>query len=89
MAYPINHTLKAGGRSQGSHAWYIMRENPLTAFAFAMFACIVVVALSGPLLAPYDPLMSNTANALSPPSADHWFGTDQLGRDVFSRVLVE
>ena len=37
---------------------------------------------------PYDPLASNTAAALKPPSAAHWFGTDQLGRDVFSRVIV-
>ena len=40
------------------------------------------------MLAPYDPLASNTAMALKPPSAAHWFGTDQLGRDIFSRVLV-
>jgi peptide/nickel transport system permease protein len=37
---------------------------------------------------PYDPLASNTAEALRPPSAHHWFGTDQLGRDIFSRVVV-
>ena len=37
---------------------------------------------------PYDPLASDTAAALKPPSRAHWFGTDQLGRDVFSRVIV-
>jgi peptide/nickel transport system permease protein len=37
---------------------------------------------------PYDPLASNASRALQPPSADHWFGTDNLGRDVFSRVIV-
>lgn len=42
----------------------------------------------GPQIAPYDPLASNTAQALKPPNAQHWFGTDQLGRDVFSRVIV-
>jgi len=39
-------------------------------------------------LSPYDPLASNTDAALKPPSVQHWFGTDQLGRDVFSRVVV-
>jgi peptide/nickel transport system permease protein len=42
----------------------------------------------GPHIVPYDPLASDTAQALKPPSAHHWFGTDQLGRDVFSRVVV-
>ena len=37
---------------------------------------------------PYDPLASDTTQALKPPNAHHWFGTDQLGRDVFSRVVV-
>lgn len=70
------------------HVVYVLSENPITAFAFALFAIIVLVALFGPVLAPYDPLESNAARALHPPSADHWFGTDNLGRDVFSRVLV-
>ena len=42
----------------------------------------------GPFLVPYDPLASNTAAALKPPSTQHWFGTDQLGRDILSRVIV-
>src|SRR5207244_6789374 len=42
----------------------------------------------GPYVLPYDPLASDTAAALTPPSAAHWFGTDQLGRDIFSRVVV-
>src|SRR5206468_5720678 len=57
-------------------------------FAFALFILILLAALIGPYLLPYDPLASDTASALKPPSAAHWFGTDQLGRDVFSRVVV-
>ena len=49
---------------------------------------IVLAALFGPYIVPYDPLASDTAAALKPPSLAHWFGTDQLGRDVFSRVIV-
>ena len=53
-----------------------------------VFAGILVVALFGPMLVPYDPLASIADKALQPPGWDHWFGTDALGRDVFSRVIV-
>jgi len=45
-------------------------------------------ALFGRLLIPYDPFADDMLNALAPPSPEHWFGTDQLGRDVFSRVIA-
>ena len=70
------------------HARYILGENAVTGFAFALFLLIVLAALIGPYVVPYDPLASDTAVALKGPSAAHWFGTDQLGRDVFSRVVV-
>ena len=70
------------------HARYVIGENPVTGFAFALFVLIVLAAVLGPDIVPYDPLASDTAQALKPPSAHHWFGTDQLGRDVFSRVVV-
>jgi peptide/nickel transport system permease protein len=71
-----------------SHFRYVMSENPVTVFAFTLFVIVLLAALFGPWIAPYNPLTTNTANALQPPSWEHWFGTDQLGRDVFSRVLV-
>jgi peptide/nickel transport system permease protein len=70
------------------HAGYVLAENPVTAAAFALFTFLVLCAVLGPALVPYDPLASDTARALSPPSAAHWFGTDQLGRDIFSRIVV-
>ena len=70
------------------HLVYVLRSNPVTLVAFAMFALIVIAAAFGPYLVPYDPLQSNASSALQPPSWQHWFGTDQLGRDVFSRVVV-
>jgi peptide/nickel transport system permease protein len=48
----------------------------------------VFCALFGPWIVPYDPFAADPLNALLPPSAEHWFGTEQLGRDVFSRVIV-
>jgi peptide/nickel transport system permease protein len=70
------------------HARYVIGENPVTGFAFALFVLIVFAAVLGPYVVPYDPLVSNTAMSLKPPSRAHWFGTDQLGRDVFSRVVA-
>ena len=48
----------------------------------------ILCALFGEHFTPYDPLADDMINSLMPPSAEHWFGTDQLGRDVFSRVIV-
>ena len=70
------------------HARYVVGENPVTGIAFGLFVLIVVAAVFGPALVPIDPLASDTVAALKPPSAAHWFGTDQLGRDIFSRVIV-
>ncbi len=71
-----------------SHARYVIAENPVTGLAFGLFLIILICALFGPYIVPYDPLASNTMSALQGPSAAHWFGTDQLGRDIFSRVIV-
>src|ERR1043166_951627 len=70
------------------HARYVIGENPVTALAFALFVLIVLVALVGPYVVPIDPLASDTVEAVKGPSLRHWFGTDQLGRDIFSRVVV-
>jgi peptide/nickel transport system permease protein len=71
-----------------AHARHVLSENPVTLVAAVLFGFFVVVALFGPWLAPYDPLASNASAALQPPSLAHWFGTDALGRDILSRVLV-
>src|SRR3569832_446837 len=70
------------------HGRYVVAENPVTGVAFALFVLIALAALVGPIIVPYDPLASDTAVALKPPSLHLWFGTDQLGRDIFSRVIV-
>lgn len=70
------------------HARYVIRENKVTFVAFAFFILLVLLGLAGQSVAPYNPLTSESAMALKPPSWEHWFGTDQLGRDVLSRVMV-
>jgi len=70
------------------HARHVVTGNPVTALAFALFFLLLLCAALGPFLVPYDPLASDTANALQAPSWAHPFGTDQLGRDILSRVVV-
>ena len=48
---------------------------------------IVLVAICAPIISPYDPYVSEIQNSLLPPSAEHYFGTDKLGRDIFTRIL--
>ncbi len=71
-----------------AHVVYVLRSNPVTLLAFSMLAVLLVAAVFGPALVPHDPMATNAAQALQAPSFDHWFGTDNLGRDVFSRVVV-
>ncbi len=70
------------------HVRYVLAENPVTLFAFVLFAFFILLALVGPWIVPYDPLATNTALALKPPSMANWFGTDAVGRDILSRVIV-
>jgi len=82
----------APARSSGlaalfEHTRYVLGENKVTAFAFGLLIVILFAALFGPYVVAYDPLASDTAAALKPPSAVHWFGTDDVGRDVLARVM--
>ena len=64
-----------------------MRKSPLLIFAFAMVVVPVLLALGADWLAPYDPVGQDIVARLRGPMAGHWLGTDQLGRDVLSRIL--
>jgi peptide/nickel transport system permease protein len=52
-----------------------------------IIVAFVVLSLAAPLLAPYDPSVQDLGNRLSAPTTAHWFGTDELGRDILSRIL--
>jgi peptide/nickel transport system permease protein len=67
---------------------YAFGENRLTLVAVAILAALVFCAIFGAWIAPFDPLATNAAIKLIPPSAQHPFGTDALGRDILSRVIV-
>lgn len=64
-----------------------VKKNKLFMLFASLALLIVLVALLTPIIAPYDPYAADLTGALQKPSAEHWFGTDKLGRDIFSRVL--
>ncbi|QIG48910.1 D,D-dipeptide ABC transporter permease [Nordella sp. HKS 07] len=67
--------------------WYRVRKSPLTLVGGAICLLVLVLIVAAPILAPYDPDAINLTARLLPPSAAHWFGTDEVGRDIFSRVI--
>lgn len=62
-------------------------SHRLGMFGVTVIGFYVTVALVGPLLSPYDPNRTNLRNVLAPPGIDHWFGTDQFGRDILTRII--
>ena len=67
--------------------WKRFRESPLCIIGAALLALLVFLALFGPWLAPNDPILVNTPDRFQPPGTQFWFGTDEFGRDIFSRIL--
>jgi peptide/nickel transport system permease protein len=67
--------------------WYFTRRSPLSAFWGVVAVAIIAIAIVAPLITPYEPLRSNFRFMTKPPSMEHWFGTDQIGRDTLTRVI--
>ena len=90
-AYPLDQpapTVEASRlrRVRGGVRRFV-RRSPLSAFWGCIVAAIIVMAVAAPVLAPYEPLKSDFRAMSKPPSERHYFGTDQIGRDVLSRVI--
>jgi peptide/nickel transport system permease protein len=66
---------------------YQIRRSPLTMAGLLITSIVLLCMIFAPWLASHDPNALNLGERLAPPSADHWFGTDEVGRDLFSRVL--
>lgn len=64
-----------------------IKKNPGFCVFSLLALAVIAVAVLAPVLATHDPNEAVLANAVQPPSAEHWFGTDRMGRDLFSRVL--
>ena len=87
-ALPVQKRPPSAFAATLSHARYVIAGDPVTAFAFGLLALLIFAAVFGPTLVPHDPLASDTSATLQSPTLRHWCGTDQLGRDIFSRVVV-
>jgi peptide/nickel transport system permease protein len=76
------------GTSYLRRSFRLLAGIPSAWIGIAIVGLLTVVALAGPAAAPYDPFHISAADKLRPPSPVHWFGTDDLGRDLLSRVLT-
>lgn len=81
--------VSSAARSGGvwAPAWKFCRRNPLATFGAVFMAIVLAAALFAPWLSPWDPLKQDLANVLQPPGGAHLLGTDDLGRDVLSRLI--
>ena len=75
------------GRSGPKSALGALLRDPMGAMGLVLVASFIVMAVSAPLLAPFDPIKIDVAHKFQPPSMAHWAGTDQLGRDTLSRII--
>ena len=76
---------ETSGRFWTGTRW--LRRHPTILAGLLILGLMLVVAVAAPLFATHDPIRLNPTQRLQPPSFEHWFGTDQLGRDVYSRVI--
>ncbi|EGL83209.1 dipeptide ABC transporter permease DppC [Caldalkalibacillus thermarum TA2.A1] len=67
-------------------AWLRLKKNKLALSGLVIIIFLIVMAIFGPIISPYDYSDQNLSKANQPPSWEHWFGTDDLGRDVFTRT---
>src|SRR5215472_12756301 len=81
----VSPTVRLGGWLP---SWLTkLAKTPLGAFGIAVLVVVVVMALAAPVLAPYGPAQVGTGLPMHGPTAAHWLGTDQLGRDLLSRLI--
>jgi len=74
-------------KTRWQRARRLARRNPTGAFAMVLLVFLIVVALFAPVIATHDPFSLNSTAVLAPPSGEHYFGTDNLGRDAYSRIV--
>ncbi|MCK5315104.1 MAG: ABC transporter permease [Anaerolineales bacterium] len=85
------NTESSAAPKRGRRFWVMLRQlykKPASAVGTSIFLLFLFLALFGPIMAPYEANEQVFTDARQPPSVNHWFGTDNLGRDVFSRVLL-
>jgi len=78
---------KRSRNSEWRRAVHSLRKSPLAVLGFVITGVLIVLAIFAPFLAPYSPTKMRLSERLSPPSSSHIFGTDDVGRDILSRVI--
>src|SRR5262245_52414412 len=73
--------------SPTARAWRRLLRRKSAVFGLAVITLFVLIAVFAPLITPYDPTQQSWTSIRKPPSMQHWFGTDESGRDLFSRVI--
>jgi peptide/nickel transport system permease protein len=79
--------IRGVGSDRAASALYFLRRNPRMIVGGAIVLAWLFIAIFAPWVAPYDPIKVNVTDSLIPPGPSHWLGTDDLGRDVLSRVM--
>ncbi len=72
---------------EAKYSLHMIRQSPLTMIGIGIVLGFILIAIFAPFIAPYDPYEINPPGFLQPPSKQHFFGTDEAGRDIFSRVV--
>ena len=89
-AWLLDDSPASRGQAAAGRAYRVtldLLRNPLTVVGGLIILGLILTAIFASWIAPESPVGQNLANRLLPPSADHWMGTDELGRDIFSRVV--
>jgi peptide/nickel transport system permease protein len=88
----MSQAISAGGlqktaRSPRQMYWHRFKNNRMCMAGSSLVLLLVFIAIFGPFIAPNDPILVNTPDRFISPNATYWFGTDEFGRDIFSRIL--
>lgn len=92
MTHNIELDENTGGviykkRGQSAEIWRRFRRNPGAMVGLFMLCVLIIMAVFAEVISPHDPIQQNLRNRLAPISSEHFLGTDELGRDIFSRIV--
>lgn len=83
----MSQKKKRNSDNYWSVSWNLFKKNKVAVFSLGVVIALIFIAVFAPLLAPFDPNEQNLGIRLLKPSSTHWFGTDEFGRDILSRVI--
>ena len=83
----VSATTVSRPQSQLTIVWRQLRRNRAAMIGAVLISLEILIAVFAPVVAPYDPIEQSIYDALQPPSAAHWLGTDEVGRDILSRII--